>query len=144
MNSFEYKQKMNNYIKNILMLVLLAVTAYFAHYLVLDGMELSAFWSQSGYSLLGMYAVGAVGSLFALVLIMLTNWAMPKNLGFVFLGIMTIKVIAGYIYIRKGLGVFENDFIEYNFLVVFFLFLFFDVFIAFQALNQEDSTVEKK
>ena len=135
---------MNNYIKNILMLLVFAVTAFFAHYLILKGMELGDYWSRSEYSLLGLYTFGGVGSLLALVLIMLTNWAMPKNLGFVFLGIMTVKVIAGYIYVRKGLGVFENDFIEYNFLSVFFLFLFFDVFVAFQALNQEDSTVEKK
>lgn len=135
---------MNNYIKNILMLLVFAVTAFFAHYLILNGMELEDYWSRSEYSLLGLYTFGGVGSLLALVLIMLTNWAMPKNLGFVFLGIMTVKVIAGYIYVRKGLGVFENDFIEYNFLAVFFLFLFFDVFVAFQALNQEDSTVEKK
>lgn len=126
------------------MLLLLTVTAYFAHYLVLGGMELSHLWAQSGYSLLGMYVVGAIGSLMALVLILLTNWSMPKNLGFVFLGLMTVKMIGGYIYVRKGLGVFENDFIEFNFLVVFFLFLFFDVFVAFQVLNQEDSTVEKK
>lgn len=135
---------MNNYIKSILMLLVFTVTAFFAHYLVLNGMELGDYWSRSEYTLLGLYTFGGVGSLLALVLIMLTNWAMPKNLGFVFLGIMTIKVIAGYIYVRKGLGVFENDFIEYNFLAVFFLFLFFDVFVAFQALNQEDSTVEKK
>lgn len=126
------------------MLLLLTVTAYFAHYLVLNGMELSPLWAQSEYSLLGMYTVGAVGSLFALVLILLTHWSIPKNLGFVFLGLMTVKMIGGYIYVRKGLGVFENDFIELNFLVVFFLFLFFDVFVAFQALNQEDNSVEKK
>lgn len=135
---------MSSYIKNILMLLVLSVTAYFAQYLVIDGMELSGLWSQCDYSLHGMYAFGSIGSLLALVLIMLTNWAMPKNLGFVFLGIMTIKAIAGYIYVRKGMGVFENDFIEYNFLVVFFLYLFFDVFMAFQALNQEDNAVEKK
>ena len=126
------------------MLLLLTVTAYFAHYLVLDGMELSDLWAQSDYSLMGMYTVGAIGSLLALVMILMANWAMPKNLGFVFLGLMTVKMIGGYIYVRKGLGVFENDFIEFNFLVVFFLFLFFDVFVAFQALNQEDSSVEKK
>lgn len=126
------------------MLLLLTVTAYFAHYLVLDGMELGGLWAQSDYSLMGMYTVGAIGSLLALVLILMTNWAMPKNLGFVFLGLMTVKMIGGYIYVRKGLGVFENDFIEFNFLVVFFLFLFFDVFVAFQALNQEDNSVEKK
>jgi len=135
---------MNNYLKNILMLLLLSVVAYLAHYLVLGSMDVESYWERSGYSLLGMYALGVGGSLCALVLIILTNWSMPTKLGFVFLGIMTIKAIGGYVYVRKGLGFFENDFIEYNFLVVFFIFLFFDVFVAFQALNQEDKAVEKK
>jgi len=64
---------------------------------------------------------------------------MPEKLGLIFLALMTLKGVASYIYIKNGLNKFENDFIEYNFLVVFFIFLFFDVYIAFSALNQEDT-----
>lgn len=135
---------MSSYLKYILMLVVLVVTAFIAHYLVLSEMKLDYLWGQTDYSLVGLYTFGGISSLLAVVVIILTHWSMPKNLGFVFLGLMTVKIIAGYIYVSKGLGLFENKFIEYNFLFVIFLFLFFDVFIAFQALNQEDSVVSKE
>lgn len=135
---------MSNYLKYILMLLLLTVAGYFAHYLVINAIDVSGLWKQTDYSLVGLYTFGSIGSLLAIVFILLTYWAMPKNLGFVFLGMMTVKVIAGYIYIRKGLGVFENKFLEFNFLIVFFLYLIFDVYIAFQVLNQDDGALEKK
>lgn len=130
----------NNWLKYISMLVVLVVTAFIAHKLIISGMELDYLWGQTDYSLVGLYAFGGISSLLVVVLILLTHWSMPKNLGFVFLGLMTVKVIAGYIYISDALGTFENKFMEYNFLVVIFLFLFFDVFIAFKTLNQEDTS----
>lgn len=132
---------MNSWLKYVLMLVLLVVTSFAAHYLVLRGMKLDHLWDQIDYSLLGLYVFGGLSSLVVIIIIVLTQWSMPKNLGFVFLGAMTMKIIAGYIYVSDGLGVFDNKFIEYNFLIVIFLFLFFDVFIAFKALNQEDNTL---
>ena len=132
---------MNNYIKYILMLLVLGVSAYFAHTLVLKGLGTDHFWQQTDYSLIGMYTFGISISVFVVVLTMMAQYAMPKSLGFIFLGLMTINAVASYIYIKNGLNKFENDFIEYNFLVVFFLFLIFDVFVAFKALNQENNDV---
>lgn len=126
------------------MLVLVTVIAYFAHYLVINAIDMAALWEQTDYSLIGMYMFGSVGSLIALVFILLTNWAMPKKLGFIFLGIMTVKVVFGYLYIQKGKGVLENYFLEINFLFVYFLYLIFDVYVTSQALNQQDGLVEKK
>lgn len=140
MNAFVNEQKMNNYLKYILMLLIVAVASYFAHYLVLGGIGNQELWQQTDYSLIGLYIFGALASLVVVIVTLMAQWSMPKNLGFVFLGLMTIKAVASYIYIQGGLNKFENDFIEYNFLVVFFLFLFFDVFIAFKALNQENNT----
>lgn len=120
------------------MLVIVVVASYTAHYMVLSSMEVNGYWQESGYSLTGMYTFGAVASLIVTILILMAQFAMPKNLGFVFLIAMTLKAVASYIYVQNGLNKFENDFIEYNFLIVFFIFLFFDVFIAFKALNQED------
>ena len=130
---------MINYIRYIIMLLVVGVAAYFAHTLVLSGLETNHFWEQTDYTLLGMYTFGVGISLFVVVLTLMAQYAMPKNLGFIFLGLMTVNAVASYIYIKNGLNKFENDFIEYNFLVVFFLFLFFDVFIAFKALNQENN-----
>jgi hypothetical protein len=130
---------MINYIRYIIMLLVLGVAAYFAHTLILKGLGTNQFWEQTDYTLLGMYAFGVGISLFIVVLTLMAQYAMPKNLGFIFLGLMTIYAVASYIYIKNGLNKFENDFIEYNFLVVFFLFLFFDVFVAFKAINQENN-----
>lgn len=121
------------------MLLIIGVAAYFAHYLILKGIGADQFWLQTDYTLLGMYTFGIGISLFVVLLTLMAQYAMPKNLGFIFLGLMTINAIASYIYIKNGLNKFKNDFIEYNFLVVFFLFLFFDVFVAFKALNQENN-----
>jgi len=129
---------MNNYLKYIVLLLMVTIAAFAAHYLVLNGMDASGYWQQSGYSLTGMYTFGTVSSFCVILFVLIAQWAMPKKLGLVFLGAMTVKAIASYIYIHGGLGIFENDFLEYNFLIVFFIFLFFDVFVAFQVINQTD------
>jgi len=122
------------------MLLILAGAGFAAQSLVLSSMGLSQLWSQTDYTLLGMYSFGAIASLILAIIVFATKYAMPEKLGFIFLALMTIKAIASYIYIKNGLKQFENNFIEYNFLVVFFIFLFFDVYVAFQTLNQEETT----
>ncbi len=129
---------MGNFIKYLIMLLIVAGAAYCAHYLILSGMDVSQNCEQTDYTLFGMYASAAVASLVVLSLIIGTQYAMPEKLGLIFLALMTLKAIASYIYIKNGLNKFENDFIEYNFLAVFFIFLFFDVYMAFQALNQQE------
>lgn len=122
---------------------MVVVAAFAAHYLIISGMGLSALWEQTDYSLVGLYTFGAISSLVVTIAVAAIQYAMPKSLGLVFLALMFLKAVAAYIYIKNGLNKFENDFIEYNFLVMFFIFLFFDVYVAFKALNQEDTTVKK-
>lgn len=120
------------------MLLIVTGATYAAHYLILTSMDVNQLWTQTDYTLLGMYAFGGIASLVVALLVFSTQFAMPEKLGLIFLALMTLKAVASYIYIKNGLNKFENDFIEYNFLVVFFIFLFFDVYIAFKVLNQED------
>ena len=120
------------------MLLIVAGAAYGVHTLILSSMGVNELWSQTDYTLLGMYSLGAIASLVVILIVLATQFAMPEKLGLIFLALMTLKGVASYVYIKNGLNKFENDFIEYNFLVVFFTFLFFDVYIAFLALNQED------
>ena len=123
------------------MLLIVVVAAYTAHYLLLNGLDVASQWNGSGYNLTSLYMFGAISSLIATVVTIAVGWSMPKSLGLVFLALVFLKAVAGYIFIKGGLGKYENDFIEYNFLAVFFIFLFFDVFIAFKVLNQEQKTV---
>ncbi|MCW8312685.1 hypothetical protein ABTW24_13895 [Sphingobacterium thalpophilum] len=132
---------MNSYLKSVLLLLIVFVASFMAHYLVLSGMQLGLYWSQTSYSLLGMYGFGLCSSLLVAVLVFFASWSMPEKLGVLFLGLVLLKAVAAFIYIKDGLNTFENDFIEYNFLVVFFISLFVDVYIAFNALNQADKKV---
>lgn len=132
---------MNSYLKSVLVLLIVFVASFVAHYLVISGMNVGQYWSQTTYSLVGMYSFGFCSSLFVAVLIFFANWSMPEKLGVIFLGLVLLKAIAGYIYVKDGLKAFENNFIEYNFLIVFFIALFVDVYIAFNALNQADKKV---
>lgn len=129
---------MNSYLKRLLVVLIVFVAGFAAHSLVLSGMNVAQYWTQTSYSLLGMYAFGLLASLLVAVLLFFANWSMPEKLGVIFLGLVMLKAVASYIYIKNGLNTFENDFIEYNFLVVFFISLFVDVYTAFSALNQVD------
>lgn len=123
------------------MLFVVSIASLLVHYLVSKELDVFLLWEQTDYSLVGMYTFGITVSLFIVVFTLLTQFALPKNLGFVFLGLMTIYAIASYVYIKDGLNKFDNDFLEYNFLVVFFVFLIFNVFVAFKAINQENRGV---
>jgi len=132
---------MNSYLKSILILLIVFVASFAAHYLVISGMNMEQYWAKTSYSLVGLYTFGFCSSLLVAVLIFFANWSMPEKLGVIFLGLVLLKGVAGYIYVKDGLKTFENNFIEYNFLVVFFISLFVDVYVAFSALNQADKKV---
>lgn len=133
---------MTNYLKIGMMLLLLTLVGFAIHYFLLQSLGLSAQWERSDYTLLGMYSFAAIGSLLVFVLMVLTKFSMPDRIAFVFLGAFMVKAVANYLYIKEGLGSFENKFLELNFLAVFFLFLFFDVFVAYVIVNQDEKTVE--
>jgi hypothetical protein len=67
---------------------------------------------------------------------------MPPQVGFAFLVGMTLKAVASYVFIHDGINLLENDFIELNFLVVFFVYLVYDAFAAYYIVNQQE--LEKK
>ena len=69
---------------------------------------------------------------------------MPQNVGFVFLGFLTLKLVINYVAIRGALETSGSDnFFKYNFLAVFFLFMFFDVYVTYRVLNQSHSSKNK-
>jgi hypothetical protein len=128
---------MNNYLKHILVLFVVTAIAYGAHYLISATMDIHKQWSKLDYSLKSLYFFGACASLLVSIVLITMNRIMPKNLGSVFLIVISVKVLAFYAYIYKGLEVGENNFLKYNFIIVFFIYLIFDVFVAFKALNED-------
>lgn len=134
---------MNKIFEFLIYLVILTGIAYGLHYFILKINDQDHWWIGTDYSLASMYTFGAVSSLVMILFLYGAEYAMPKQLGFVFLGAMLLKSVASYIFIHSGLDLLENNFIELNFLGVFFLYLFFDVYIAFRLLNTEGRNVEK-
>ncbi len=135
---------MSKLLKPLLFVLLFAGVAYAAHYGISMAMGFSERWIALGYSLEGMYALQAGISLFVVVMIAMAQFAMPKNVGFIFLGLVLLKAIASYVYINAGLEASEDKFLALQFLIVFFLFLFVDVYMAYRAINQAEPDVETK
>ena len=137
---------MNKYLLFILILLVVSGIGYGLHSLVLthwSSADLHDWWIGTGYSLKGMYGVCAVNSLIMVFLLLGVDFAMPKFIGFAFMIGLFLKAIASYIYIQAGLNLLENDFIELNFIAVFFLYLFYDAFVAYFIVNQQEVEVKK-
>ena len=130
---------MNRYLLLGLSLTLISSVCFGLHYFVLNSAELEHWWIGTNFSLLGMYTFCAIASLVMLIVLFLIDFSMPKQVGFGFLVGMTLKAVASYFYIADGLNLLENDFIELNFLVVFFVYLLFDAFVAYYIVNQEEA-----
>ncbi|MBV2228420.1 MULTISPECIES: hypothetical protein [Sphingobacterium] len=133
---------MNRYL--LLLLVLLGVTGvcFGIHYAVLKMNHHDHWWIGSGYSLEGMYTFGAIASVVMVIILLLIDYTMPVQVGFAFLVGMTLKAVGSYVFIHEGINLLENDFIELNFLVVFFVYLMYDAFAAYYIVNQQE-TVNK-
>lgn len=129
---------MNKYLLLGLSLALLSAVCFGVHYLVLHSTELSDWWIGANYSLLGMYTFVGIASLVMLIMLFAIDFAMPKQVGFAFLIGMTLKAVASYFYIADGINLLENDFIELNFLIIFFVYLLYDAFVAYYLVNQEE------
>ena len=134
---------MNNYVKIFLVFLLVTAASFGIHSLVLSSLDLQGQWAAFDYTLMGLYTFAAVASLLVTIVFFMAQYAMPNQVGFVFLGLVLVKVIASYIYIQAGLDKSENDFLKLNFLVSFFVFLFYDVFVAYVLVNQEPKAVKK-
>ena len=133
---------MNKYIRSALLLLVIAALTFGLHTLIINILDLNSFWQQTNYNLIGLYSFNCGVSLIVGLLLHLTDFAMPKYISFVFLGCVFIKAILSYLYIKDGLGIFANDFLELNFLVVFFVFLIFDIFVAYKLVNQDVKEVD--
>ncbi len=134
---------MSNYVRFGILLLLITGLGYGLHALVLQKLGTDAYWLQTDYTLMGIYTFGFVASLLVAIFLLLTDFAMKNYLSMVFLGCILIKAVASYLFIQSGLNFFENDFLELNFLVAFFIFLLYDIFVAYSLVNQEVRVVEK-
>ncbi|EEI94107.1 hypothetical protein HMPREF0765_0439 [Sphingobacterium spiritivorum ATCC 33300] len=129
---------MTKNIRYFILLLVIGLVLYGVHYAILKGLDLQDVWQQNDYKLWGFYLVGGISSLVMLIVVIIIHNMMPNSVGFVFLGLLTLKMIVSFLYVNKGLNQQPENFIEYNFLAVFFLFIVYDVFMAYKVMNQEN------
>lgn len=136
---------MKKYIYSFLALIGLTVIVLGLHYFILQSLEMNNLWSETNYSLWGIYGFQWVVSVVVIIIMGLLADIMPQWVGFVFLGLMTLKLIFNYIYIAAGLEGAASEFLKYNYFAAFVCYFIFDVFIAYRAINQgEEPAVDKK
>ena len=94
-------------------------------------------WDSIGISLWGIYAFGFMLTCFVYVGIIGIDYSMPQNLGYAFLGLITLRGIVSFMFIDKYIddGA-TSDFLKYNFFISFMIFLMIDVYMAYRLLNK--------
>lgn len=122
-------------------LLILALIALGLHFLINSITKDLPFWNTAHMHLWQIYALQFLLSALVVLGVVGVGKAMPNNLGFVFLGFLTLKILANYLVLQPVLKTeaFSN-FFKYNYLIVFFLFMFFDVYVTFRILNQSFSS----
>lgn len=119
-------------------LLIVAALAFGLHYMFHSVFNTIDHWSTSTYNLIQIYFFEFILSLLMVVGIVMTKTKMPHNLGYMFLVFITVKTIANYLFISpvlKSEG--DQSFVKHNFLLVFVIFLVFDVYVTFKLLNEE-------
>jgi len=93
-----------------------------------------------GYSLVGFYGFEFLFSIGILLSMVGIKTSMPNSLGYVFLGFITVRLLASYLFVREGLDS-ENvdELFKYNFLIVVLIYLGGDAFVAYHILNKKVS-----
>ncbi len=118
-------------------LAILALVSFGLHFLLQSITKQSVHWETASVQLWQIYALQFLLSALLIFGVVGIGKSMPQNLGFLFLGFLTLKLVINYIAIRGALETTATDnFFKYNFLVVFFLFMFFDVYVTYRVLNQ--------
>ena len=118
-------------------LVILGLISLGLHFLIQSITKDLALWDTAYMTLWQIYALQMLMSVIIVFAVVGIGQSMPQNLGYVFLGFLTLKMGVTY---WVALPVLEQDagvdFFKYNYLGVFFLFMFFDVYVAYRVLNQ--------
>lgn len=125
----------------IIQLVLLALVAFGLHFLIHSITKDLPLWDGAYMHLWQIYAVQLLLSVLLVFVTVGIGQNIPQYLGYVFLGALTLKIVVNYILISPALkDEASNDFFKHNFLIVFFLFMFFDVYVTYRVLNQLHSS----
>ena len=121
-------------------LLVFLVIIYVNIFLIETIFSLQENWNHTYYNFFQTFSFFAITSILILLLNLLVQKKAKEQLGFVFLGIMTIKVIASYLFISPALELktASSQFEKNNFFVYFLIFLAIDVYLTIRILNKKN------
>jgi hypothetical protein len=121
--------------------LLLLLAFVYGNILLLEAVfSLEEKWKSTYYTFYQTFSFFVISSIVILLLNLVVQKKAKDQLGFVFLGIMTLKVIAAYVFIAPALEhkTATNQFEKNNFFVYFLVFLAIDVCLTIQILNKKN------
>lgn len=131
---------MNNIVRFGLQLLIMSVVVFGLHYGCQYLFNLSVYWNKAYYTMPQLYVVQLLLSLIVIVGVVMVKKGAASNLGYAFLGLITVKTVASYFFIQPVLNTQPQDgFLKHNFLAVFLVYLTFDVYVTYRLLNQKDT-----
>ncbi|MHC5353184.1 hypothetical protein ACYSNX_03180 [Myroides sp. LJL115] len=93
--------------------------------------------SNLEYSLVGLYGFELIFSIVIFFAMIGIAKSLPEQLGFVFLGFITLRLIGSYLFAEQGLDhVDTQDVFKYNFVIIVLIFLGTDAYTAYRVLNK--------
>jgi hypothetical protein len=97
-------------------------------------------WQNTYYNFSQTLSFFVVSSIVILIINLVISKKASEQLGFVFLGIMTVKLIASYVFIAPALELksVASEFEKINFFIYFLVFLAIDVYLTIQILNKKN------
>lgn len=125
----------------VFQLIMLALVTFGVHYLYHNLVGAADAWVSAPMELWQIYGLQLAISIVVIFAVLAIGKTMPQNLGFVFLGLLTLKLLINYIILRPVLQSGQDiQFFKLSYLLVFFLFMFFDVYVTYRVLNQTYSS----
>lgn len=120
-----------------LQVVFFLIVCFLVHFGLTLVLGLDGQWNQYDISLTGIYGFGFILTILIYFAVIGIHFSMPQSLGYVFLGLITIRGISSYLLIDRYMEVNDSsDFLKYNFLISFFVYLISDAYMAYRVLNK--------
>ena len=109
------------------------------HYGIFVGMDLQESFEKIGYAIEKLYLLEFLFTILVFGLMVGTKKKLKDNLGYLFLGVIAVRLIVSYLFAKSGLdSTLDTSVFRYNFVIVVLIFLAGDTYIAYRILNNID------
>lgn len=127
-------------IKVGLQLLIAFIVVFTLHYAIVALTSSGESLTNMGFTLEKFYAFEILFSVIIFFALFGIKNSLPDNLGFVFLGLITLRLIASYLYAQDALDNEQVDQVfKFNFLAIVLIFLAGDAFVAYNILNKKNT-----